>query len=40
MSEWTWVVPGFAVTYGAMGVYVLSLRRRLAAATRRLDTLR
>ena len=36
MSEWAWVALGFGITYGAMGGYVLSLRRRTAAATRRL----
>ena len=36
VSEWAWVALGFAITYGAMGGYVLSLRRRTAAVDRRL----
>ena len=40
MSEWAWVALGFGITYGAMGGYVLSLRRRTGAVNRRLGALR
>ena len=40
MSEWGWVALGFGVTYGAMGGYVLALRRRAGAVRRRLEQLR
>lgn len=40
MSEWAWVTLGFGITYGAMGGYVLSLRRRTVAITRRLGSQR
>ena len=28
MSEWSWVVLGFVLTYGALAGYVVSLVRR------------
>ena len=40
MSEWGWVALGFGITYGAMGGYLLTLRRRAAAVRQRLEQLR
>jgi hypothetical protein len=40
VSEWAWVVLGFGITYGAMGGYLLILRRRTAAVRRSLGQLR
>lgn len=40
MSEWAWVALGFGITYGAVGSYLLVLRRRAAAVGRRLEQLR
>ena len=28
MGEWSWVVLGFVITYGALAVYAISLVRR------------
>lgn len=28
MSEWSWVVLGFVIAYGALAVYAISLVRR------------
>lgn len=39
MSEWAWVALGFGITYGAMGGYLLALRRRAAAVRRSLGRL-
>lgn len=40
MSEWAWVALGFGITYGAMGGYLLTLRRRAAAVRRSVGQLR
>ena len=40
MSEWVWVALGFGITYGAIGGYVFTLRRRTGAVERRLGPLR
>ena len=37
MGEWAWVALGFGITYGAMGGYVVTLRRRTRAVARRLE---
>lgn len=37
MSQWSWVALGYAVTYGALGGYLLSLRRRRVRLRRRLE---
>ena len=36
MSEWAWVALGFGITYGAMGTYPMTLRRRTRSVARRL----
>jgi len=30
VSDWTWVAAGFGTAYGAIGLYLLSLRQRAA----------
>ena len=30
MSDWAWVAAGFGTAYGAVGLYYLMLRRRVA----------
>ena len=40
VSEWAWVTLGFGITYGAMGGYLLTLRRRTNAVDRRQGRLR
>ena len=30
VSDWAWVAAGFGIAYGAVAVYLLSLRRRSA----------
>ena len=35
MAEWGWVAAGFVVAYGSVGGYLLWLRRRWVAVSRR-----
>lgn len=37
MSEWSWVVAGYTVVYGAVVAYAVGLSRRLRAARRHTD---
>lgn len=37
MSEWSWVFLGYAIAYGMIVGYLLSLRLRQARARRRLE---
>lgn len=36
MSEWTWVLTGFAITYASITGYLISLRLRHTRARHRL----
>lgn len=40
MTDWGWVLLGFAVTYGSMAVYIATLRTRTTRVRRRLEELR
>lgn len=40
MTDWGWVLLGFAVAYGSMVVYLATLRTRAAQVRRRLEELR
>lgn len=40
MTDWGWVLLGFAVAYGSMTVYLAALRTRTVRVRRRLEELR